>query len=52
MSMYGPTQSVMSTSSAIPKTAKALKFDTKNDAKEERKLDKLAAEAQAFLLSN
>ena len=34
------------------KTAKALKLDQKEGAKEDRKLDRMAAEAQAFLLNN
>ena len=54
VSMYSASvnKSVMSSSSTIPKTAKGLKIDQKMDAKEDRKLDKIAAEAQAFLLSN
>ena len=34
------------------KTSQKLKFDSKEDAIEDRKLDRMAAEAQAFLLNN
>ena len=52
--MYGASKShmgsVMSTSGA--KTAKSLKYDQKLDAQEDKKLNRMAAEAQAFLLKN
>ena len=55
MSAYGGTQSRLNASvisTGAPKTERALKFENKQDKIEDRKLDRIAAEAQAFLLNN
>ena len=55
MSMYGASSvqgSVMSNNPSLAKTAKALKYDSKMSKHEDRKLDRIAAEAQAFLEQN
>ncbi len=48
MSMYGASSvqgSVMSNNPSLAKTAKALKYDSKMSKQEDRKLDRIAAEA-------
>jgi len=58
MSMYGGTKSVLSQSVAGSgatsgiKTAAAITAERKHESREEKKLDRIAAEAQAFLLNN
>ena len=54
MSMYGggATSSVMSSVTGLSSKVAQIKLDNRVDAKEDRKLDRIAAEAQAFLLNN
>lgn len=53
LTSYNGESSVMSSKMmSEAKTATAMKVAGKAEAKEDRKLDKLAAEAQAFLLNN
>jgi len=52
MSQFGSKSQTSSVSVSGPKTAAGRTYEKKLDMQEERKLDRIAAEAQAFLLNN